>query len=190
MLQQTFSLSHDEIVSGEYFSHTNEPMFTFNPSRNLIYVNAVSLKNLPNMDYALIVISSREKRLSIFPCDTYERDAVRLRSGGQHRTKPRQVRCNADFKNKMLSLMEWSSDCRYRVVGYMAKGNDDTIIAFDLSSAEVFAPGEYTANASVQLQGVFGSAFDEQRSNPLIRTVKQDTEIILTETGGESVDEI
>jgi len=190
MFQQTFSLSYDEIASGEYFSHTNEPMFTFNPSRNIIYVNAVSLKRLPDMEYALIVISSSEKRLSIFPCDTGERDAVRLRSGGQHRNKPRQIRCHADFKEKLLSLMKWRSDCRYRIIGYMATGQNDMIIAFDLSSAEIFSPGEHAADASVQLQSGFGSAFDEQRRNPLIRKVEQDTEIILTETEGESVDEV
>ena len=184
MLQQTFSISHDEIARGEYFSHANEPMLTFNPSRNLIYINAVSLRRLPDMEYALLVISSSEKRISILPCDTGERDAVRLRSGRQHRNKPRQIRCHVDFSDKMLSLMSWNRDCRYRAIGYMATRGNETIIAFDLCSAEVFSPGVRTAEIS---QGGFGSAYDEQRSNPLIRVVGQDIEISLTEEG-ESID--
>ena len=190
MLQQTFSINNDEIARGEYFSHTNEPMFTFNPSRNLVYVNAVSLRRLPDMEYALFVISSSEKRLSIFPCDTGERDAVRLRSGGQNRNKPRQVRCHSDFTNKMLSLMKWKNDCRYRVIGYAATGSDATIIAFDLSSAEIFIPGERTAEVPVRLHGGFGSSFDAQRNNPLIRMFEQETEMLFTETEGKSDDEV
>ena len=187
MLQQIFSLNNDDIVRGEYFSHTSEPMLTFNPLRNLIYVNAVSLKRLPDMEYALIVISSSEKRLSILPCDIAERDAVRLRSGGQHRNKPRQVRCHVYFSDKMLSLMTWRRDCRYRMLGYVATGNDDTIIAFDLSSAEVFSPGGRTADVPAQIHYSFSSSFDEHRNNPLIRTVEQDTEISMTEAEDKSV---
>lgn len=187
MLKQTFSLSSDEIVRGEYFSHTHEPILTFNPSRNLVYVNAVCLKRLPDMKYALILISSAKKRLSLFPCGAGERDAVRLRSGGQHRNKPRQIRCHAGFSDKMLSLMEWKRDCRYRVLGYVATGGNDTIIAFDLSSAEVFpANAAHPANVSADLHDGFGTLFDAQRGNPLVQTVSQDIEITLTETEGKS----
>ena len=190
MLQQIFSLCNDDIVRGECFSHTNEPMLTFNPLRNLIYVNAVSLKRLPDMEYALIVISSSEKRLSILPCDTAVRDTVRLRSNGQHRNKPRQIRCYVDFSEKLLSLMKWRHDCRYRMLGYVATGNDDTIIAFDLSSAEVFSPCERTAGVPTQIHDGFGSSFDEHRNNPLIRTVEQDTEKSMTEAEDKSVDDV
>ena len=185
MLQQIFSISNDEIARGEYFSHTNEPMLTFNPARNLVYVNAVSLKRLPDMDYALIVISSSERRLSIYPCNTNEQHAVRLRSGGQHRNKPRQVRCYEDFSEKMLSLMKWKRDCRYRMIGYTAVGEYNTIIAFDLSSAEEFSPGERTADIPLNTQNGFGSSFDEQRSNPLVKFIEQDVEISFKESEGE-----
>ena len=188
MLQQTFSLNNDEIVRGEYFSHTNEPMLTFNPARNLVYVNAVSLKRLPDMDYALIIISSSEKRLSIYPCSTNEQHAVRLRSGGQHRNKPRQVRCYEDFSEKMLSLMKWKRDCRYRMIGYTATGNNETIIAFDLSSAEEFSSGERTADIPAQVHGGFGSSFNEHRNNPLVKIIEHDIEISFAEVEGASSD--
>lgn len=185
MLTQTFSLNNDEIVRSECFSHTNEPMFTFNPARNLVYVNAVSLKRLPDMEYALIVISSSEKRLSIYPCSTNEQHAVRLRSGGKNRNKPRQVRCYDDFSEKMLLLMKWKRDCRYRMIGYTATGINDTIIAFDLSSAEEFSPYEHTADISVDADGGFGIAFAEQRSNPIIKIIEQDIEIYAAKSEDE-----
>ena len=190
MLQQTFSINNDEIARGEYFSHTNEPMLTFNPARKLVYVNAVSLKRLPDMDYALIVISSIEKRLSIYPCNTNEQHAVRLRSGGQYRNKPRQVRCYEDFSEKILSLMNWKRDCRYRIIGYTAVGEYNTIIAFDLSSAEEFSPGERAADIPVKAQEQFGSTFDEQRSNPLVKIIEHDVEISFAKAEGELNNEV
>jgi hypothetical protein len=190
MLQKTFSLSDDEIVRGESFSHANEPMLTFNPIRSLVYVNAACLKRIPNMDYALFVISPIEKRLSIYPCGANELNSVRLRSGGTNHNKPRQVRFYDDFSDKMLALMQWSRDCRYRLIGYTATGGSDTIIAFDLSSAEVFYPADGAVKTPEQLHKGFGSVFVEQQNNPLIRMVEQDAEVILSETEGESVNEL
>lgn len=183
MLQQTFSLSNDEIIRGENFSHANEPMLTFNPIRNLVYVNAACLKRLPDMEYALFVISSAEKRLSIYPCGTNELNAVRLRSGGANRNKPRQVRFYDDFGDEMLSLMKWNRESRYRLIGYTAIGENNTIIAFDLASAEVFSPTENGINTLTQLHTGFGSVFAEQQGNPLIKTISQEFEINLNERG-------
>ena len=182
MLQQTFSLSKDEIVRGESFSHANEPMLTFNPIRSLVYVNAACLKRLPDMEYALFVISPAEKRLSIYPCGTNELNAVRLRSGGLNRNKPRQIRFYEDFADELLSLMQWSRDCRYRLIGYPAIGGTDTIVAFDLSSAEVFTTIDGIAKSSALHTG-FGSVFSEQQNNPLTKTVTHDIEINLNEAG-------
>jgi len=190
MIQQTFTINDDEIVHGEYFSHTNEPILTFNPARGLVYVNAISLKRLPDMDYALLVISASEKRLSVFPCGTGERDAVRLRSGSQHQNKPRQIRCRVEFSEQMLSLMNWKRECRYRMIGYTAIGKYNTIITFDLSSAEAFSPGERTADALSQAQNRFGVSFDEQQNNPLIKIVEQAIEISTTELEENTSNEV
>jgi hypothetical protein len=176
MIQQTFSISHDEIARGEYFSHANEPALTLNSSRSSIYVNAASLKRLPNMEYALLVISSSEKRLSVFPCGSGERHAVRLRSGGQDNNKPRYVRCHSDFLDKMLTLMGWKNDCRYRMIGYEANDGNHTIIAFDLMSAEVFLPSERVATVPARHNGQFGAPFETVRRDPLVRIVGQDIE--------------
>jgi len=137
MLQQTFSLEYDEVIRGEWFARGGEPILTFNPVRGLVYINAAGLKRLPEMEYALFIISSEEKRLSIFPCDAGERDAVRLRSDSLNRNKPRYIRCRANFTDKLLVLMDWQNDCRYKMRGALAIGKKDTILTFDLVSAEV-----------------------------------------------------
>ena len=137
MFRQTFTLENDEVVRGEWFSNSGEPMLTFNPMLGLVYINVIGLKRLPKMEYALFIISSEEKRLSIFPCDADERDAIRLRSGGLNSNKPRHIRCRADFINKLKVIMDWQINCRYKVRGALAIGENDTILTFDLTSAEV-----------------------------------------------------
>ena len=188
MQSQTFYLDNYDVVQGEYFSYGSEPILTFNPVRNFIYVNSACLKRLPNMEYALITISASEKRLSILPCSTGERHAVRLRSVGKHPNKPRHIRCRADFADKLVSLMDWNRESRYKILGYVATGDNSTIIAFDLQSAEKLLPGKCIAEAPVQTVDRFGSTLKEQRENPLIRTIERDTEIMMKELEGCSDD--
>ena len=115
-----------------------QPTLTFNPIRRLVYINASGLKLLPEADYALILISSNEKRIIIYPCDANTRDAVKLRSSGLNISKPRYIRFLDDFGDKLLELMQWQRDCRYRLQGGLALSNSDMILSFDLTSAEVF----------------------------------------------------
>ena len=116
-----------------------QPMFTFNPIRKMVYVNAAGLKLLPKTEYALFVISATEKRLNIYPCDANTRDAVRLRSGGLSKNKPRYIRCLDDFSDKLFLLMTWSNDYKYRMQGELALSGNSIILAFDLTTAEVIA---------------------------------------------------
>ena len=116
-----------------------QPTLTFNPTRRLVYINAAGLKLLPGIDYALFLISSNGKRINIYPCDANSRDAVRLRSGGLNKSKPRYIRFLDDFGGKLLDLMKWQSDCRYRLQGSLALSNDDSVLSFDLASAEVYS---------------------------------------------------
>lgn len=48
------------------FTRGGKPTLTFNPANNLVYINAAGLRQLWEMEYALFIISSVEKRLSIF----------------------------------------------------------------------------------------------------------------------------
>jgi hypothetical protein len=119
------------------FTRGGKPTLTFNPANNLVYINAAGLRQLWEMEYALFIISSVEKRLSIFPCDADERDAVRLRSNGLNRNKPRYIRCRTGFTSKLLALMEWRSNYKYRIPGALAIGENNTILVFNLITAEV-----------------------------------------------------
>jgi len=114
-----------------------QPMLTFNTKKCLVYINAAGLKLLSEMEYALFVISPTEKRLNIYPCDANTRDAVRVRSGGVSKNKSRYIRCLNDFSDKLMSLMAWSNNNRYRIRGEIALSDNNIILTFDLATAEV-----------------------------------------------------
>lgn len=180
---QSFTLNNGEVSRGVYFSHTNEPMITFNPARDLVYVNAVCLKRLTDMDYALFLVFPAAKRLCLCPCGADELNAVRLRSAGKNRCRVRHIRCE-EFMHKLIVLMQWNRDCRYRLLGTIAEYNAETAIVFDLTSAEVFKPldddSEKLSRAAEyppEWGGGFGIPFEEYRKNPLIKTFEQDSDI-------------
>jgi hypothetical protein len=139
MISQTLSIEDDKIAQDESYLRVGEALVTIDPSRKLLYLNAASLKTIPIMEYALILISSSEKRLCIYLCETGERDAMRMRSGGKHRNKPHQLRCREELVEKILTLMNWNCESRYKIAGYIMKAKSDVIIIFDLSVAKVFA---------------------------------------------------
>ncbi len=179
MIQQTFSICNDEVARGKFFSHVNEPTLTINPAKRVVYINAAGLKRLPDMEYAFILISKTDNRISIFPCDSGERDAIRLRAGGINRNKPRHIHCSKEFWNAFLHLTGWKRDSRYRLIGYVARGESDTIISFALSSAEVFSAGDLIPANKENISGSFGEPFEEHRSSPIIKRAEGDIEIPL-----------
>jgi len=189
--QQILPIDTCEVFHGEYFSHANEPMITFNPARDLVYVNAACFKHLPDMDYVKFLIFPMEKRLGLCPCEVGERDKVRLRSAGKHLNRPRHITCN-EFMGKITELMQWNSGYRYRLLGNVAICNDETIIAFDLVSAEMFKTQADNGNKisrkpeySPSWSGRFGTPLEEHKSNPIIKTFGQDLELTVENRGYE-----
>lgn len=188
MLLQTFSINRDEVACGEYFSHTAYPMLTINSTMRTLYINTAGLKHLPEIEFALILISQEDKRLSIFPCDGGERDAIRLRSRGNNLNKPRKIRFREEFWDYLSFLTKWKSDRKYRMIGYVASNGVNKVIAFDLTSAEVFLPGERIPNISKSASGRFGKTFEELHGNPLVKRAGQDLEFSIR-TEDKSADE-
>lgn len=160
-IQQSPSLSKYEVVRAEFFSYTNEPTITFNPARNLVYVNAACLKRLPEADYIQFLVSPEEKRLVLRPCGADELHAVRFRSAGKKSSKPRHISCE-DFMTKIIKLTRWKLDERYRLLGNIVTRNNESAVMFELNSLH----GEG-----------FGVAFDEHLNNPLVKIFERDEEI-------------
>ncbi len=121
-----------QVVRGEYFAHIYEPSITFNRSK--VYLNTASIKKLPDIDYVQILVNSEEKKLAVRPCGEEEKDSFLWCTP---KRKPKQITCRVFF-GKIISLMDWNPDYRYKLLGKLIKSNDEYLFIFDLNAPEIY----------------------------------------------------
>lgn len=129
-----FNYDGYQVVRGEFFAHLREPSITFNKQR--ISLNTACLNRLPDVDYVKILVNPVELKLVVQPSTENERDSFIWRSQSLKR-KPKQVICRV-FYGKIMDLMNWNTDYRYKLLGKLIQSNNEYLFAFDLTSPEVF----------------------------------------------------
>ncbi len=131
---ESFSYEGYQVVRGEFFAHVFEPSFTFSDSK--IYVNTACIKKLPMFEYIQILVNPEEKKLAVRPCREEDKDSFRWCSASTKRS-PKQITCRIFFA-KVITLMGWNPDYRYKLLGKLIRSHDDILFIFDLDSPEVF----------------------------------------------------
>ena len=164
-----FSFDGYQVVRGEFFAHTFEPSFTFNNYK--VSVNMACIKKLPSVEYVQILINPEEKKLAGRPCREEEKDSFRWCSAGKKKS-PKQITCRIFFA-KVLSLMNWNYDYRYKLLGKLIRSGDEVLFIFDLTTPEVFKriskEGEKpkisrTASYISEWQNQFGVSVEEHKN--------------------------
>lgn len=135
MPEEPFSFSGFQVVRGEFFAHINEPSVTFNQYR--LSVNTVCIKKLPAVRFIQILVHPEKKKLVIRPCSEDERDSFQWYTERGGKRKPRQLTCRIFFA-KVMDMMNWNPDYRYKLLGNIIRCNDESLILFDLQSAEMY----------------------------------------------------
>lgn len=132
---EDFSYEGFQVVRGEFFSHIYEPTFTFNNYK--VYVNTACVKKLPNVDYIQLLVNPIEKKLVVRPCREDEKDSLRWSSKSVNKRAPKQITCKI-FCAKILSMMNWNPEYRYKLLGKLIKSGEEYLFVFDLTSPEIF----------------------------------------------------
>ncbi|EKE02049.1 MAG: hypothetical protein ACD_20C00431G0002 [uncultured bacterium] len=127
-----FSYDGYEVVRGEYFAHLYEPSITFN--RCKVYLNTACLKRLPDINYVQILVNSEEKKLAVRPCSEDEKDSFQWCT---LKRKPKQISCRVFFA-KIVHLMDWNPDYRYKLLGKLIKSGNEYLFIFDLTATEIY----------------------------------------------------
>lgn len=166
-----------QVVRGEFFAHTYEPSFSFN--KNKVSVNMACIRKLPEFDYIQILVNPTEKKLAVRPCSEDEKDSFRWCSATLKRS-PKQIRCKMFFA-KVMSLMNWNPNNRYKLLGKLIKAENELLFVFDLTSPEVYESNvkndgnvttsripSYSENWKTQ----FGIPVEEHKSKMQIHTFK------------------
>lgn len=131
----SFTYDGYQVVRGEFFSHIHEPSFTFN--NNKVYLNMACIRKLPQTEYVQILVHPEEKKLAVRPCREEEKDSFRWCTKNTEKRTPKQITCRV-FYAKILSLMGWSSQYRYKLLGKLIHSNGELLFIFDLKTPEVY----------------------------------------------------
>lgn len=131
---ELFSYDGYQVVRGEFFAHTFEPSITFNSSK--LYVNMACLNRMPTVEYVQFLINQNAKKLVVRPCREDEKDSFRWCSNTTKR-KPKQITCRVFFA-KLVEMMQWNPDYRYKLLGKLISANQEMLFIFDLSSTEMY----------------------------------------------------
>lgn len=130
-----FSYEGFQVVRGEFFSHIYEPTFTFSDYK--VNVNTACVKKLPDVDYIQLLVNPVEKKLVVRPCGEDEKDSLRWSTKSIKKRAPKKITCKI-FYAKVLSMMNWNPEYRYKLLGKLIKSGEEYLFVFDLNSPEIF----------------------------------------------------
>lgn len=173
----SFSYEGFQVVRGEFFAHIYEPSFTF--SNNKVFVNTACIKKLPEFDYVQILVNPDERKLAVRPCKEEEKDSFRWCSATAKRS-PKQITCRMFFA-KVMSLMNWNINYRYKVLGKLIRSGGELLFVFDLESAEIYkqtvkddgkSVSSRTPSYPEDWKTQFGLPIEEHKSTIQVNTFK------------------
>ena len=130
-----FDFDGFQVVRREFFAHLNEPSISFNNYK--FYVNTACLSKFPETEHVQVLVNRKTKILALRPCEDGERDSFLWCNNSKGKRKPKQTTCKLFFA-KIVSLMGWNPDYRYKLTGKLIHANGEYLIAFDLTATEVY----------------------------------------------------
>lgn len=130
-----FTYDGYQIVRREFFAHVYEPSITFNSCK--ISLNKACLNRLPDVEYVQVLVNSVEKKLAIRPSSEGEKDSFLWCTTKSTQHKPKQITCRMFFA-KVIQLMGWNPDYRYKLLGKLIRSSNEYLFIFDLTAAEIY----------------------------------------------------
>lgn len=130
-----FSYDGYQVVRREFFAHVFEPSITFNNCR--VSLNTACLNRLPDVNYVQILVNPEEKKLAVRPSGEDEKDSFLWCTTKGIKRKPKQITCRMFFA-KVIQLMNWNPDYRYKILGKLIRSGNEHLFIFDLTATETY----------------------------------------------------
>ncbi len=157
-----------QVVPAEYFAHLFEPSITFN--FNKIYLNTACIKKLPSIEYVQLLVNPEERKLAVRPCNEEEKDSFKWCTA---KRKPKHISCRVFF-GKVMELMDWNCNYRYKLLGKLIKSNDEYLFIFDLKTPEIYVRTiEDGEKPKVSRRPIFPDEWQHQFGLPVTEHRKQ-----------------
>lgn len=139
-----------QVVRREYFAHLFEPAVSIKVDN--ITFNSACIRRFPGVQYVQLLINPDQKRLVIKPCDEDAKDAIKWCNIKNEKQEPRTVNCKI-FGAKLFDMQRWTTNCRYKLLGLIAKSSGEQLVAFSLEDTEVYPPKEVDENGKAVKAG-------------------------------------
>jgi hypothetical protein len=171
-IDKSFSYDGYQVVRGEFFAHLFEPSVTFNKEK--VAVNVACINKLHDTEYVQFLVNPIEKKLAIKPCAEESKDSFCWISKSKDgKRKPKSISCKI-FYAKVMNLMGWNPDYRYKILGKLIRTHSDTLFIFDLSCAETYI--KKTMEGNIESRKAF---FPEEWKNQFGVPVKNHQDMTL-----------
>lgn len=129
---EDFSYTGYQVVRSEFFSHIYEPSVSFKDCK--IQFNMACLKKMPTVEYVQFLVNAETKSLVARPCREDDKDAFAWCTA---KRKPRQITGRLFFA-KIVSLMGWNPNHRYKLLGKLIRYGNEYLFLFDMTATEVY----------------------------------------------------
>lgn len=167
-----FSYDGYQVVRGEFFAHLFEPSVTLNKDK--VSVNVACINKLPQVEYVQFLVNPTEKKLAVKPCTEEMKDSfcwvAKTKEG---KRKPKTISCKIFFA-KVMNLMGWNPDYRYKILGKLIRTQSDVLFVFDLTGAET-----YIKEKAGQIESSRKAFFPEEWKNQFGVPVKDHQDMTL-----------
>ncbi len=132
---EEFNIDDFEVPGPEFFAQVKEPLFTINV--NKVYVNAVCVRLLPDVEYVRIIVNRKLKQIAIEPSDELDIKAYKwykVKNGKRYASQ----RTGEIFVMMFCKMMGWDPDYRYQIMGRLTHSNGKALIVFDPTTSKCF----------------------------------------------------
>lgn len=154
-----------QVVRGEFFAHVYEPSITFNNCK--VSLNTACINRLPDVDYVQILVNPEERKLAVRPSNGDEKDSFLWCTAKSTKRKPKQITCRMFFA-KIVQLMEWNPDYRYKLLGKLIRSGDEYLFIFDLTATQIYQRIEQSGEkVKISRTPVFPSEWQNQFGLPV-----------------------
>ncbi len=163
----SLKMDNFQVVRREFFAHLLEPTVSFYDSK--LSINTACISKFPEALYVQVLVDEDKKLFGLRPCTEDARDSYRWCNVSKGKRKPRDIKGKIFFA-KIVHLMNWNPNNKYKVLGRLVRANGIYMLLFDLSSFEtyerIFADGQKpktskTAVFQAEWKDSFGLPFHE-----------------------------
>ncbi|SHK57594.1 hypothetical protein [Hespellia stercorisuis] len=134
-LEKDFTYDGYQVVRRELFAHLREPAVVIR--RDSVTFNTSCISGLEDAVYIQILVNPDTKKMVVRKCEENDKDALRWCIAKPDKRRSRKVTSKI-FSAKMYELMDWSMDCRYKILGHKISVDNEQIYVFDLVETEIY----------------------------------------------------